>query len=140
MVVFAANIGEAQLLIPPHALWPNNPSYGVLFSNTLIKKSPKIITTFLEHHKQAEELLRDNPQEAAQRIAQTFKIVDAEYVMQILAISPKYCIVLDDRFVDATMGLQDQMVNLGYLAHPHTVDEIFDFRFVKKVHPEPAHF
>ncbi len=140
LAVFASTILDSHLIIPPDNLLPNNPSYGIFFHENIIKNNPKYIIKFLSHHKYASKLLRTSPMEAAEKIASTFPIINKEYVKSVLEISPKYCIALSDGYINSTSGFINTLHRLGYIKRILEIDEIFDFTFVKEVHPEEHHY
>ena len=138
--VFASSILDSHIIMPPEYLWPKNPSYGIFFHEKLIKKSPELVTQFLIHHKKASFLLRNNPSKAARIICKNFKILNSEYVNAVLEISPKYCIALSEEYTNSTMEFVKSLFNLGYVKRIPKIKEIFDFQFVKRLHPEKNHY
>lgn len=140
LAAFSEYLGSSQIIIPPEALWPYNPSYGVFFTRNCIETDPESITLFLKFHKAAEDILTNNPLKASNCIASVFNIVEPAYFLKVLRISPHYCIALDDRYIDSAMKLMEEMIKLGYLKKRKSIDEIFDPALVKEIHPEPAHY
>lgn len=140
LAVFASTILPSHLIIQPNDLWPYNPSYGIFFHLKLIKNYPSIIIKFLEHHKKASNLLRNSPLKAAEKISKSFKIIDKNYIESVLRISPKYCISLSEGYVKATMDFVKILFKLGYIKRELRLDEIFNFEFIQKVHPEEEHY
>lgn len=142
LLVFAKTILDSHLVIPPNYFLPDNPSYGIFFHEKLIKNFPEIVITFLEHHKKASKLLRESPDKSAEVISKTFTILNGnkQFVKAVLEISPKYCISLSQGYLDSTKGFVKTMYKLGYIKKALTLDEIFNFEFVRKVHPEKDHY
>ncbi len=140
LAVFASTILESHLIIEAKDLWSDNPSYGIFAHNKLVQTEPELILKFLFHHKYASSLLRDSPLLAAEKIAKTFDIIDKNYAEAVLKISPKYCISLSEGYVKATMKFVNVLHNLEYAKQKLKLKDIFDFRFVNKVHPEPEHY
>ncbi|MFX1309351.1 MAG: ABC transporter substrate-binding protein [Promethearchaeota archaeon] len=140
LVVFTSTILESHLIIEAKELWPNNPSYGIFVHKKLIQNDPQLILKFLTHHKNASNLLRDSPSIAAEKIVKSFKIIDNSYTEAVLKISPKYCISLSEGYIKATMKFVKTLHTLGYIEKNLNVEDIFDFTFVNKVHPEPDHY
>jgi NitT/TauT family transport system substrate-binding protein len=140
LAVFAATLLESRLIIRADNLWDNNPSYGVFFHEDLIRKSPGLVLGFLALHKKSATLLRNSPDTAAKLIADTVEMTTEEYVKEVLKISPKYCIALSEGYVKSTMEFIGALQRLGYIKRTLKVEEIFEFRFVEKVHPEHHHY
>ena len=140
LAAFASTILESHLIIEAKDLWPNNPSYGIFVDKNFILTDPELVFKFLYHHKAASNLLRDSPLIAAKKIAKTFEIIDKNYAESVLKISPKYCISLSEGYVKTTMRFVKTLHNLEYIKHKLKLKEIFDFRFVNEVHPEPEHY
>ncbi len=140
LAVFASTILESHLIIPPDNLLPYNPSYGIFFHEDLIKNHPETVTKFLLHHKKASDLLRNSPEKAAKKITKTFPIINKEYVKSVLEISPKYCIALPEEYLTSTAGFVNTLHKLGYIKKKLETNEIFNFKFVEKIHPENHHY
>jgi NitT/TauT family transport system substrate-binding protein len=140
LAVFASTILESHLIIEAKDLWTNNPSYGIFAHKKLIQSKPELILQFLECHKWASSLLRNSPSKAAEKISKTFELIDKNYAEAVLKISPKYCISLSEGYVEATKRFIKTLYNLNYIKKIPKIDEIFDFFFVNKVHPEPEHY
>ena len=140
LAVFASTILESYLIIEAKDLWPDNPSYGIFVHNKLVQTEPELVLKFLYHHKYASSLLRDSPLLAAEKIAKTFDIIDKNYAEAVLKISQKYCISLSEGYVKATMKFVNVLHKLEYTKQNLKSKDIFDFRFVNKVHPEMAHY
>ena len=103
LAVFSSTIFDSHLIIPPEYLWKDNPSYGIFFHEDIIEKEPEIVLKFLHHNKEASLILRESPSKAANIISNTFEILTEKYVLEVLKISPKYCIALSDGYVKSTM-------------------------------------
>jgi len=140
LAVFASTILDSQIIIEPNHLWPNNPSYGIFFHLNFIKNQPQLIIKFLEHHKKASYLLRTSLSLAAEKIAESFEIIDRSYAESVLRISPKYCISLSEEYVKTTMEFVKKIRELGYIKKMLTINDIFITEFVQKVHPEEDHY
>lgn len=140
LAVFASTLLESRLIIGANNLWDNNPSYGVFFHENLIKKNPERVLGFLTLHKKSAVLLRNSPDMAAKLIADTVNMATEEYVKEVLKISPKYCIALSEGYVRSTMEFVKALHRLGYIKRVLDIEEIFEFRYVDKVHPEHHHY
>ena len=140
LAVFASTIFDSQLIIPPEVLWKDNPSYGIFFHEDIIDKEPEIVLKFLNHNKVASLMLRESPTRAAEIISTTFEILTKKYVLAVLEISPKYCIALSEGYVKSTMEFVRTLKDLGYIKKELRINDIFDFKFIQKVHPESEHY
>jgi NitT/TauT family transport system substrate-binding protein len=139
LAVAAKRFCGAKIVIPPHRLWPNNPSYGIVAREELME-SPGAILRFLEMHEKACNLIREKPMEAAEIVSRLTQIVDPGFVLEAYRISPKYCAALSGEYVASTMGFVKVLKELGYISRLVAEGEIFDFRLIKKVHPGPPHY
>lgn len=142
LAVFAKTILDSHLVIPADHLLENNPSYGIFFHEDLIEKYPEKVKKFLQHHKMASYMLRDNQEKASKIISRTFTILNNnnKYVKAVLEISPKYCITLSEGYLKSTEGFVNTMHRLGYIKEKLTQDKIFNFDYVQEVHPEASHY
>ena len=140
LAVFASTIFDSHMIVPPEFLWKDNPSYGIFFHKDLIDKEPEIVLKFLNHNKIASLMLRESPTKAAEIISTTFEILTQNYVSAVLEISPKYCIALSEGYVKSTMEFVRTLKDLGYIKKNLRSSDIFDFKFIEKVHPESEHY
>lgn len=140
LAVFAETLLESRLVIRANNLWDNNPSYGVFFHEDLIEKYPNYVLEFLTLHKKSATLIRQSPDVAAKIIAETVEMATEEYIKKVLSISPKYCIALSNGYVTSTMEFVEALHRLGYIKRKLDIEDIFNFRFVEKIHPENHHY
>ena len=140
LAVFASTILDSHIIIEPKHLWASNPSYGIFFHENLIENYPDIIIEFLNHHKKASYLLRNSQSLAAEKISKTFEIIDKNYAESVIKISPKYCISLSENYINATMEFVKTLKNLNYIKKELTFENIFEPKFIRKVHPEQDHY
>lgn len=139
LAVASRRFAGTKIVIPPHQLWPNNPSYGIVVRNELMQY-PEIIEKFLEQHERACNFIRLDPRCAAEIVSKLTGIVDPEFVEEAYRISPKYCASLSKEYVQSTLGFVKALKDMGYIDHQVTEGEIFDHRFIEKVHPEKPHY
>lgn len=137
-VVCAQECGT-KMTIPPHALWPYNPSYGIVVRKEWFRENP-LLEEFLKLHEQACNLIRDNPQEAASIVSDAVKVVDSSFVIKVFQISPKYCASLPKTYIDSTMKFVTVLNQLGYIKKDLAEEDIFDRTTIDNIHPEPAHY
>ncbi len=139
LAVAAARACGAKIIIPPHALWPDNPSYGIVIRKEL-SQSPDVILGFLRIHEKASNFIRANPQDAAKIVSKLTGIVDEEFVRSAYTVSPKYCASLSSEFVGSTMAFVPVLHRLKYISRLLSENEIFEFSFINRVHKEPPHY
>lgn len=130
---------DSQIIIPPHKMWPYNPSYGIVVREEILEESP-FITQFLKAHESACNLMRKNPLKAAQIVSQEMEIIEPESVFKTYSISPKYCASLPRSYINSTLKFIPVLQNLGYLKGDLKESDIFELEFIRKVHPGPAHY
>ena len=120
-----------RMVIPPANLWPDNPSYGIIASNDLIENSPDVVSKFIETHDRACSFMREEPQEAAQIVADKVAVVDSDFVYEMYGISPKYSAALFDGYIESTMKFVPVLRELGFISKVLGEGDIFDMRFVR---------
>ena len=129
-----------KVVYPPHLLWPDNPSYGILVSKGLLDNSEEIAKKFLVLHEKAESALLNGPDSAATDIADLMAVVDSGFVRDTLRISPRYCAALTRGYIDCTMRLAERLLALGYVSKPVIMEDIFETALIEEIHPGPAHY
>lgn len=139
LAVAAARACGARIIIPPGAMWRNNPSYGIVVRKELLD-SPDVITGFLEIHEKACNFIRRKPGAAARIVSGLIGIVDEDFVRDAYRISPKYCAALSRDFVDSTMAFLPVLRRLKYISRNLSEGDIFQHSFIDKVHKEPPHY
>jgi len=139
LAVGARRFADGRIVIPPHRLWPNNPSYGIVATQETMKNTEAVLA-FLRAHERASALIREDPPAAAKIVAQVTGIVDEQYVLDCYRVSPKYCAALSREFIASTMRFVPVLHGLGYMPRALTEAEIFDRRLIDIVHPEPPHY
>ncbi len=139
LAVASARACGAKIAVPPHALWHNNPSYGIVIRKELMQ-APDVILRFLEMHEKASNFIRKNPAEAARLVSELTGIVDEGFVLEAYGISPKYCASLSREFVASTMAFVPVLHRLKYITRKIPESEIFEYSFINKVHTEKPHY
>ena len=132
--------GVGRIIFQPKELWPFNPSYGIVVKEEIIKEFPRTIESFLRTHRKASAFIRKHPQGAAEIISKVIGVVDEEFVLTALGISPRYCTSLPPEFIDATMAFVKMLRALRYIKKPLRGEDIFDRSFIERVHPETHHY
>jgi len=131
---------NGKILIPPHRLWPNNPSYGIVARTAYLREQRGLVRQFLIAHEEAESILRNDPVGAARDIAGHTAIIDADFVLETLQVSPKYCAALSSDYIAATMDFMRALLRLGYIQKEVSREEIFDRTLINEVHPGADHY
>lgn len=139
LAVAAARACGAKILIPPRALWPNNPSYGIVMRKELMEH-PEVVETFLQLHEKASNFIRMDPQTSAGLVAKVTGIVDQDFVTDAYRVSPKYCAALSREFVASTMAFVPVLYGLGYISRNLSEEDIFEYRFIHNVHKAQPHY
>ena len=140
LAVTVKRYAEGRILYPPSLLWPNNPSYGILVDKTFLHDNISLIGQFLRSHEAATTCIRTDPNRAAEAIAAHIGFIDASFVYETFAMSPKYCAQLTDEYIDSTMSFVKILYELGYIRKAIDSDQIFDRSLIRRVHPEPQHY
>lgn len=131
---------ESKITILPPQLWPYNPSYGIVVTESLLKTDPDFIRDFLLAHETACNLLREKSAKAADIVATELGNINVGFVLETYKISPKYCASLPQQYIDSTLDFIPVLKSLGYLKNDLKFEDIFNLEFIQKVHPEPSHY
>ncbi|MDA8085829.1 MAG: ABC transporter substrate-binding protein [Nitrospiraceae bacterium] len=129
-----------KVLVPPHMIWPGNPSYGIAAESGFLNAHPEVIENFLKKHEEATEMMRRQPALCAGRIASYTGVADEDFVLEAIGISPRYCAQLTREFIEGTMDFVKAMKRMGYIGRELSEDEIFDTSFIRKIHPPGDHY
>ncbi|GAB4390212.1 MAG: hypothetical protein Kow0025_20680 [Thermodesulfovibrionales bacterium] len=132
--------GGGRIAYPPHLLWPDNPSYGIVATRETASRERGLLKDFLLLHEEASAFLRERRAEAARDIARLMGVVDEEFVRETMEISPHYCAALTPGFVDCSMRLARRLRGLGYIDREVAVEEVFDASLIEEAHPGPDHY
>jgi NitT/TauT family transport system substrate-binding protein len=139
LAVAAARTCGAKIVIGPKALWPDNPSYGIVIKKELMQH-PDLISAFLKNHERASNFIRTAPRDAARIVARQIGIMDEDFVLEAYRISPKYCSALSREYIRSTMTFVPVLHRLKYISRYMSEDEIFDRSLIDEVHREPPHY
>jgi NitT/TauT family transport system substrate-binding protein len=140
LAVAVKTYAGGKMLYPPSKLWPHNPSYGILVDKNFLTGEMELIERLLVLHEEATSFIRNRPVEAARMISRYVGVVDEEFVMETLKVSPKYCAQLTDDYISSTLEFARILRKLGYIARDIKEDEIFDTSLIRKIHPEKEHY
>ena len=131
---------NTKIILPPKTLWPYNPSYGIVVQEELIYNSGNFITSFLKAHEAASNLIRNEPEIAAEIASQEMGVVDKKFVLDTYKISPRYCAKIPDKYIESTMKFIPVLKDLGYMENDLNVEDIFNLKFIDKAHPHKEHY
>ena len=131
---------DSHIAIPPSKLWPWNPSYGIVAQVDSIEKSPEFIINFIKAHEDASNLIRTQPEKAAEIVLKEISAVNKNFILKTYDVSPKYCASIPKEYIESTLKFIPILSNLGYIKRDLKQEDIFDMQFIKKVHPESAHY
>jgi NitT/TauT family transport system substrate-binding protein len=131
---------KTKIIIPPNKLWPYNPSYGIVVQEDLIEEDEEFIISFIEAHEEACNLIRNEPDVAAETAANEMGVVDKDFVLKTYGISPRYCAKIPEDYIKSTMDFLPVLKELGYMNTDLTPEDIFELKFINQVHKEPAHY
>ena len=140
LAVALRRYADSKVLYPPSRLWPSNPSYGILADSAFLAERRNVAEKFLAMHEDATALLRNRPEEASGIISDYVGIIDKEFVLDTIRLSPKYCAQLTEDYIASTMRFVASMKKLGYIPDEIPPSEIFDTSLIKKVHPGGSHY
>ncbi len=140
LAIAIKRFAQGKILYPAARLWPDNPSYGIVADKSFLKTHQELVERFLLAHEEAEAILRNDPADAARTIAQQVGIIDPEFVLETLRVSPKYCAQLTPAYIAATMAFVRALKKLGYIKREPGQDEIFDTSLISRVPSGKDHF
>jgi len=128
-----------KTILPPEKLWPFNPSYGIAV-HTRMLDAGNLLNDFLRIHENACNMLRLKPDQAAAVIAKPLKVVDAQFIQEVFAVSPRYCASLPEEYIESTMKFVPVLQKMGHLTEKLSAEQVFNCSFIEKIHPEPQHY
>jgi NitT/TauT family transport system substrate-binding protein len=140
LAVAISRFGAGKVLYPPSMLWPNNPSCGIAADRGFLDREPELVMKFLGLHEEATAFMRKEPAKASRLIADFVAIVDQEFVLDTLALSPKYCAKLTDEYIASTMRFVPVLKKFGYIQADIRQDRIFAMELIGRMHPEKEHY
>ncbi len=140
LAVAVRRFAGGKVLYPPSRLWPSNPSYGIVVSQEFLHANRDILRRFLVLHEEASSFLRNDSAAAARMIASFVGVVDADFVLETLALSPRYCAQLTTDYIASTMDFVLALKRMGYVGKELGIRDIFDRTVIDEVHPGPDHY
>lgn len=140
LAVAINRFAQGKILYPPAMLWPDNPSYGIVARRGFLEKEKELVKKFLSLHEEATAFIRREPRKASQRIAAFVSIIDEDFVLDTLRVSPKYCAQLTEGYIASTMKFVPILKRLGYIQKDIAEDRIFSRGIIERIHPEKDHY
>jgi NitT/TauT family transport system substrate-binding protein len=131
---------DGKILYPPYQLWPGNPSYGIVADRKFLQAEEETVERFLLLHEEATAFIRRKPMEAARKIADFVGIIDQEFVLETLLVSPKYCAQLTKDYIASTMKFVPVLKKRGYIPSDVGQERIFSTAIIERIHPEHEHY
>ena len=140
LAVAIKRFAGGKVLWPAAGFWPNNPSYGIVADRGFLEREQNTVTKFLELHEEAAAFIRKEPATASRMIAGFVTVVDQEFVLDTLKISPKYCAKLTEDYIASTMRFVPVLKKLGYIQSDIGRERIFSPGIINRVHPGKDHY
>lgn len=140
LAVAIKRFAGGKVLWPAAGFWPHNPSYGIVADRGFLTREQDVLMKFLELHEEAAAFIRKEPAKASSMIAQFVAVVDQEFVLDTLMLSPKYCAKLTEDYIASTMRFVPVLKKLGYIQLDIMKDRIFSTGLIDRVHPEKDHY
>lgn len=140
LAVLAMRQVGAEIVLHPSMMWPWNPSYGIIATEGMIAESSSFLEDFLRLHEAACNLLREKPEEAARLVHSAMRIVEEDFALEVIRISPKYCASLPAKYIDSSMKFVPALREMGYLTRELKAKEVFFAEAIEKVHPGRHHY
>jgi len=127
------------IVLPASEIWPFNPSYGIVATEKMLK-AKQLLKGFIRLHEKACNMIISFPERAAEVIAAEIKVVDRRFVQKVLSVSPCYCAALPPEYINATMAFLPALKNMNYIKRDLSEKTVFDFSYIRALHPEPHHY
>jgi NitT/TauT family transport system substrate-binding protein len=140
LAVAARHYAGCRVLYPPSMLWPRNPSYGILARRDFVHREPSLVKTFLSLHEEATRTLRTDPWASARIISAYVGFIEPDFIMETLALSPRYCAQLSAGYMDSSMEFVRVLRRLGYIHREPERREIFDPALIGETHGPGDHY
>ncbi len=131
---------RGDILYPPSKLWPYNPSYGIVVKEEMLDTASDKLKEFIKLHEHCTEILRTGPDEAAEWISRLMGVVDRDFVLNTINISPRYCASLPDEYIECTERLMKRLYDLKFIDRLLDIENIFETSIINEIHPEKHHY
>jgi len=127
-----------EIPVQPGKLWPFNPSYGIIARVGLLDE--QVLKVFLQVHEEATRLISTSPEKAAEAAAALLGFIDAEFALEAMRLSPRYCAALPRAYIQSTLAFVPVMLELGYLSRALGEEDVFHTRAISELHVEGDHY
>jgi NitT/TauT family transport system substrate-binding protein len=102
--------------------------------------STDLLEGFLRLHEKACNLAREKPQEAAKMASKAIGILDKDFLLDVLRVSPKYCASLPTEYVESSLAFVPVLRRMGYISKPLAKPDVFQTDIIEKIHKEKPHY
>jgi NitT/TauT family transport system substrate-binding protein len=140
LAVLAAKFLGGRIVLPPNVMWPHSPSYGIIATREATLDSTDLLEGFLRLHEKACNLAREKPQEAAKMASKAIGILDKDFLLDVLRVSPKYCASLPTEYVESSLAFVPVLRRMGYISKPLAKPDVFQTDIIEKIHKEKPHY
>lgn len=140
LAVAIKRFAGGRVLWPASGFWPHNPSYGIVTDRGFLSRETEVVERFLRLHEGAAEFIRNRPREAARLIAKYVAVVDEDFVLDTLMLSPKYCAKLTEDYIASTMKFVPVLRKMGYIKSEVSPERIFSPGLIGRIHPGKHHY
>ena len=139
LAVLAAKYLSGRIVLPPNVMWPHSPSYGIVATQDTLRYSANMLEGFLKLHEEACNLAREKPQEAARMATKAIGILDRNFLLDVLKVSPKYCASLPKEYVESALAFVPVLRGMGYISKPLGKTDVFQTDIIERIHKEKPH-
>jgi NitT/TauT family transport system substrate-binding protein len=140
LAVLAAKYLSGKIVLPPNVMWPHSPSYGIVATHETTRDSTNMLEGFLRLHEEACNLAREKPEEAAKMATKAIGILDKNFLLDVLKVSPKYCASLPKEYVESTLAFVPVLRGMGYISKPLGKTDVFQTDIIERIHKEKPHY
>ncbi|HMF29892.1 MAG TPA: ABC transporter substrate-binding protein [Candidatus Lokiarchaeia archaeon] len=140
LAVLGRQYAQTQIVVPPSAIWPYSPSYGIVTTEDVLETSRPFIEEFLRVHEDACNLIRLEPEKAADFAAKAIGLVQRDFLLEVYRVSPRYCASLPPEYIESTMKFVPVLKALNYILGNVTADQVFRLDLLENIHPDPPHY
>jgi NitT/TauT family transport system substrate-binding protein len=140
LAVLASQLLGAKIMLPPQMMWPHNPSYGIVTTLEMIESCTEMLKRFLTLHEEACNIIRKEPCRAAKIVSDVVRIMDAEFILQVYKVSPKYCASLSPEYIKSAMAFVPVLQRMRYIKRAITEQDMFHKAIIESVHDQPPHY
>jgi NitT/TauT family transport system substrate-binding protein len=67
-------------------------------------------------------------------------IIDEDFALEVIRVSPKYCASLPEEYIDSTMAFVPVLKKMGHLSIDLRKEDLFYTEVIETVHPHKHHY